>query len=148
MAISIVSTGSDILQNATQTAECPAPGTINIDDVLFFRVYCSDDVDITSPETGVVKIGQAQGNTGLDHAVAAFYKVAGGSELSAFTFDIAGGNNRTIGAVCTALDGVDTINPMDATRVLIQDQNGTTVDHPAITTNTDGSWVFNVKTRS
>ena len=106
MSITIASTGSDLLQNATQTIECPAPGTINLDDLLFFRVYCSDDVSITSPETGVVKAAQSQGNSGLDHAVAVFYKVAGASELSSFTFDIAGGANKTIAAVCTSLTGV------------------------------------------
>ena len=142
MAIALRSAGTGNNDVTVQTAEVSPPGTIVDGDILIMQVYVSDDVAISTPESGWTKIDEIQSNVGGDSALAIFRKIASG-ESGDYTVNIAGGFDKTILHQCSAYSGVNNSNIDD----VLATKNGDLVndDTPLavpITTFTDNAMVI------
>ena len=120
--------------------------TINADDVIVACIHTNNTAaNSITDNNGSFPFTQAfqEANPTVDGTgqYAFFYRVAGGSEPSSYTFDSAATDRMSI--TLSVFDGVDTstiwdVTPSSSTRG--QGETGTTCTTAAMTTGTNGSW--------
>lgn len=114
------------------------PTGVAEDDILIVTISCDDasDPDFTTPG-GWTLLFHQEVTSGGDHEVTCFYKVAGASEPSSYTFTATGNTEQKIGMI-RAYRGVDTTTPISDWDVG-QESTSTTLYTPSVDVADNGS---------
>lgn len=138
MAITLVGTAQSAIAANGSNITLTFDGSPAQNDVVLLFGTHGDGEDTVATPSGYTEIWSA---TGAGLVAGAYYKVLGASPDAGVTWN-GGGNLADAVAACSfVLRGADTTTPMDNTRTVGTGTSAPPVT-PAITTVTDGAWVF------
>ncbi len=139
-----VVTGTPTVRStAAKTANHPStsltidkPAGTQSGDVLLATIgYQSGSIRNLAPPSGWTAVPNTHVFEGTNAGMRAFYKIAGGSEPSSYTFQLTGGSGQALGGGIMAIIGADTAAPIDAAGGLNNgSSNVTLLTAPSITT--------------
>lgn len=122
--------------NTASAAINKPAGTIANDLLIVGITYEKGSSEVITPPVGWLLIIKNDNST--DAGLAAYYKVAGGSEPASYTFTLANGSKWSIG--CSRISNVNTTIPIGASGG--NTGNNTSVTAPSITTTANNSMVL------
>lgn len=139
MAIAFRSAANTGTSAAATSVVATAPSGVSDGDVLVAHVVCGRE-SVRGPQSGPAGWTNPVGNnneSGVQHNLQCWVKVAGASEPSDYTWSNTGGGAWAV--TITAWTGVDTSAPVGATAFGDDATSDTTFTNAGVTTASDGS---------